>query len=99
MRPKPQSRNEGVKNIEVQIGTDRITLRLDERGSGTIKSTLHITEADEDFGADYRTTYNSAVDGLESLMLAHACAGVDVEHPRYVAGLAATMEAISNHHA
>ena len=45
-----------MKNIEVQIGTDSITLRLDGRGSGTIKSTLHITEADEDFGADYRTT-------------------------------------------
>jgi hypothetical protein len=38
------------------------------------------------------------MDGLESLVLAHACAGIDVEDRRYVAGIAAALEAISNHH-
>ena len=64
-----------MKKIEVRVGTDSITLQLDGRGGGTSKSTLHITEADEDFGAEYRTSFNSAIDGLESLVLAHACAG------------------------
>jgi hypothetical protein len=87
-----------VKTIEIRAGSDTITLQLDGRGGGTSSSTLHITEADEDFGADYQTSYNSAIDGLESLVLAHACAGVDVEDPRYVAGIAAALEAISNRH-
>jgi hypothetical protein len=87
-----------VKTIEIRAGSDTITLQLDGRGGGTSSSTLHITEADEDFVADYQTSYNSAIDGLESLVLAHACAGVDVEDPRYVAGIAAALEAISNHH-
>ena len=87
-----------MKTIEIRVGSDTITLQLDGRGGGTSSSTLHITEADKDFGAEYQASYNSAVDGLESLVLAHACAGVDVEDPRYVAGTAAALEAISNHH-
>jgi hypothetical protein len=41
--------------------------------------------------------YNAAVDGLESLILAHACAGVDVESPAYVEGIETAVEAIANH--
>ena len=37
------------------------------------------------------------MNGLESLVLAHACAGVDVQDARYVAGIGAALEAISNH--
>ena len=37
------------------------------------------------------------VDGLESLILAHACAGVDVESPAYVEGIETAVEAITNH--
>ena len=92
------AKHKGLKKIEIRVGSDTITLQLDGRGGGTSSSTLHITEADEDFVADYQTSYNSAIDGLESLVLAHACAGVDVEDPRYVAGIAAALEAISNHH-
>ena len=87
-----------MKTIEIRVGSGTITLQLNGRGWGTSNSTLHITEADEDFGAEYQASYNSAIDGLESLVLAHACAGVDVEDPRYVAGIAAALEAISNHH-
>ena len=87
-----------MKTIEVRVGSDTITLQLDERGGGTSSSTLHITEADEDFRAEYQANYNASIDGLESLVLAHACAGINVEDPRYVAGIATALEAISNHH-
>ena len=92
------AKHEGVKKIKIRVGSDTITLQPDGQGGGTSSSTLHITEADEDFGAEYQASYNAAIDGLESLVLAHACAGVDVEDPRYVAGIAAALEAISNHH-
>ena len=87
-----------MKTIEVRAGSDTITLQLDGRGGGASSSTLHITPADKDFGAECQASFNSAMDGLESLVLAHACAGIDVEDRRYVAGIATALEAISNHH-
>lgn len=86
-----------MKRIEIRVGEDCITLQLDGKGGGTVQSTLLITERDADFEAEYRQDYNSAVNGLESLVLAHACAGVDVQDARYVAGIGAALEAISNH--
>jgi len=85
------AKHKGVKKIKIRVGSDTITLQLDERGGGTSSSTLHITEADQ-------ASYNASIDGLESLVLAHACAGINVEDPRYVAGIATALEAISNHH-
>ena len=75
-----------------------ITIRLvrantaTEPGSGSITSDLkgpaHIAA---------ERWYNAAVDGLESLILAHACAGIDVASPAYVEGVETAVEAISNH--
>jgi len=86
-----------VRRIEIRVGERCITLHLDDKGSGTVQSALHITEAEPDFEADYRQDYNSAINGLESLVLAHACAGVDVQDAHYVAGIGAALDAISNH--
>jgi hypothetical protein len=41
--------------------------------------------------------FNAAIDGLESLILAHACAGVDIESPAYVEGIETAVDAITNH--
>jgi hypothetical protein len=86
-----------VKQIEIRVGEDCITLQLDGEGGGAVQSTLQITERDADFEAEYQQDYNSAVNGLESLVLAHACAGVNVQDARYVAGIGAALDAISNH--
>jgi hypothetical protein len=40
--------------------------------------------------------YNAAIDGLESLILAQACAGVDIETPAYLEGVETAVEAIVN---
>ena len=40
--------------------------------------------------------YNAAINGLESLILAHACAGVDIEARPYIAGIESALEAIGN---
>lgn len=85
-----------MKRIEIRVGEDCITLQLDGEGGGAVQSTLQITERDADFEAEYRQGYNSAVNGLESLVLAHACAGVDVQDARYGAGIGAALDAISN---
>jgi hypothetical protein len=59
-------------------------------GSGSITSDLRAprTAANRQF--------NAAIDGLESLILAHACAGIDVESPAYIEGIETAVEAIAN---
>lgn len=45
---------------------------------------------------DEDRAYNAAVDGMESLILAQACVGMDVEHPDYVEAVNTAFEAINN---
>jgi hypothetical protein len=63
-------------------------------GSGTITSvdlkTQYHDKEDE--------LYNAAMDGIESLILAHACAGVDIESPEYIEGVKTAVEACANNY-
>jgi hypothetical protein len=61
--------------------------------AGVITSSLH----DGDSGSDYDSDYEAAIDGIESLILAHACAGVDIAAPAYVAGIQTAVEAAGGH--
>jgi hypothetical protein len=49
-------------------------------GSGTISSNLTEDSPDD-------AEWQSGVDAIECLVLAHACAGVDIEAPAYVEGI------------
>jgi hypothetical protein len=64
--------------------------RVEEPGSGSIVSDLR----EPDTAANRQ--YNAAIDGLESLILAHACAGVDVESSAYLEGIETAVDAIAN---
>jgi len=83
------------KTIILSILGDTITLTLCGK-SGEVTSTLHLPKSKKDYPASVRNQYNGAVDGIESLVLSHACAGIDVESPAYVEGLKTTVEAIGN---
>jgi hypothetical protein len=77
-----------------------MTIRLDRPntgetpGQGTIASDLKSPGRN---AAARR--YNAAIDGLESLILAHACAGIDVASPGYVEGIETAVDAVANHFA
>lgn len=43
------------------------------------------------------TSPECQLEAIESLILAHACAGVDVESPAYIEGINTALEAIDNH--
>jgi len=73
----------------IKLPTYGITLEVDVNGTSSITSTLRI---------DGYNGYNDAIDGLESLILAHACAGVNIQSPAYLEGIETAVEAISNHH-
>ena len=42
------------------------------------------------------TVFNGRIDGIESLVLAHACGGVDVEDAKYVEGVQSAIAACLN---
>lgn len=43
-----------------------------------------------------RHQYNGAVDGITSMILAHACAGINIESPAYLEGIETAFDAITN---
>jgi hypothetical protein len=67
-----------------------IIVQLDEPNeygdvNGTISSELQEEPTDE-FDTDY-TVYNSMMDALESMILAHACTGIDITDNAYICGI------------
>ena len=76
-----------------------IVIELDD-GGGTISSDLKsfdTQEIEENFeDGDELACYEAAIDALESLILAHACAGVDIESPAYIEGIETAEQAIGN---
>jgi hypothetical protein len=45
---------------------------------------------------DSLNEYHFYVNAIESLVLAHACAGIDIESPAYIEGIETAVEAASN---
>lgn len=43
-----------------------------------------------------RHQYNGAVDGITSMILAHVCAGIDIESPAYLEGIETAFQAAGN---
>ncbi len=52
-------------------------------GRGTITSTGLITKYNDDEDKEY----DAAMNGIESMILAHACAGVNINTPEYIEGI------------
>lgn len=74
----------------IRVPCYQIVIKVDKEtpGNGTISSSL------KDGAKD--TFYNAAVDALLSIILAHACAGVDVQSPAYVEGIETACDDIGN---
>jgi hypothetical protein len=93
--PSPGSRTAKQDvTIRLSLDADWIELSLtyadaSGRRSGNVASTLHASEGDAE-------EFNAAIDAVESMVLAHACAGIDVTDPRYVEGLRTCIDACAN---
>lgn len=74
-----------MKKIHIKIG--KYEILLDE---GAIVTNLHTNDMIEEDVA-----YNSAIDGLESLILAHHCEGIEVDSPIYIKGIETAIDAIA----
>lgn len=73
-----------TKIIKLPVGGIKITIK---NGGGYLVSSLKSEDADDEI-------YNSAIDGMESLILAHALLGVDVQNRLYVKGIEQAVESI-----
>ena len=80
----------------------RIYVHVDEAKAGEISSDLHESGTLFGYARPFEgeggtwDEYNAAIDGLEALILAHACAGIDIMDPKYQEGIVTAVEAISN---
>jgi len=70
------------RNVEARCGTIETNLREEDDGNDDV-----MLEMD-------RKVFSSAIDALESLILGHALAGVDVESPAYIEGIESAVSAI-----
>ncbi len=74
-----------IYNIVINIVTDEEKISI----SGNITSELHEDGEDDEL-------YNAAMDGIESMILAHAIAGIDVTSPAYIQGIETAVNACAN---
>jgi len=58
-------------------------------GGGCVTSALHEVNAPSE--------YEAGIDAIESLILAHACAGVDVASGAYIEGVETAVNAVANY--
>ena len=80
--------------MKIDLGIYGIVLNLvpgiEGHFDGTIRSDLHEESDLEDWDSDEQhdcDCYNAAMDTVESIILAHACAGVDIQAPAYLEGI------------
>lgn len=80
-----------MKTFKLPHGIEVTTHRSVNGISGCIVSNLRVLEMEEE-----DTAFNKAIDGIEALILAHACAGVDIESEAYQSGVKTAIESLSN---
>jgi len=85
-----------VNMEEIKLPCYGIVVHTDGEGAGSITSDLHDTLESNPELAETLDEYNAAIDGLESLILAHACAGIDITSPAYLEGIETAEAAIGN---
>lgn len=75
-----------------------VTINVTEDGVGTIESNLHDScwcGLEYCGHEDSPKQLNTAIDGIESFLLALACAGVEVHSPAFTDALTTALDAIS----
>ena len=90
-RPTAQGR-------QIRLPCFGITVHLDQESTPDSPARGSITSQLKEPGRGTLVrAFNAAIDGLEALILAHACAGVDIASPAYIEGIETAVDAIGNH--
>jgi len=88
---------DGVVHGLIELPCYGIIVNLTGDGGGAVTSDLQEKET-EDNADEHESIrlFNAAMDGIESTILAHACAGIDIESPAYVEGIETAVLACGN---
>lgn len=79
--------------MKIDLNPDEwLELNIDSTGIATIKSSLKYEKPVD--GDDSR--WNTSIDAIESLILGHFCAGIDVFGPTYREGIQTALDAFEN---
>lgn len=70
-----------------------IVVEISENNSNATISSTDLKTVNNDTEDEL---YNSAIDGLESMILACACSGIDIETPQFLEAIESSVQAISN---
>ncbi|MEE9540814.1 MAG: hypothetical protein V3V85_04885 [Candidatus Thorarchaeota archaeon] len=73
-----------------------IVVELDDTMVGFGGITSDLGEEPSDPMSPDGSEYNGAIHAIESLILAHAVAGIDIESPAYMEGIETAVDAIGN---
>ena len=83
-----------MKQIKLETNDFIILIELSGNAgisvAGNISSNLRLSDD------NCNSEWNRSIDALESLILAHACAGLDVSSDQYIKGIETSLEAIAN---
>lgn len=93
----PDDQRSTVRGRQIRLPRFGITVHLDRECSAD--SPAHgsiISQLKEPGRGTLVRRFNAAIDGLEALILAHACAGVDIASPAYIEGIETAVDAIGN---
>jgi len=83
------------KHIEIEVGYATFEIHFNpDSGTGSIFSSNLFCQ--DDLDDEDTIAYNHMMNALESLILAHACAGVDVTTSEYIEGLKTAIESCAN---
>ena len=80
-----------MKTLRFTIGEHKVLIKLQDNPGA---NETDFKAGDSDSEAD--EAYDHAIDGIESLILAHPCARMDVQSSKYVAGLEVALESRAN---
>ena len=73
------------------LGIYNIVVTVDENNIGEITSSL-LNQND----CDNLDEYVAAINAIESIILAHACAGIDIASKEYINGAQTSLDVIAN---
>jgi len=83
------------KNITLPVYGIEIVFNGKTKGGGVISSELHAHLVDSGDEPHIQEQYSAAADALESIILAHAVAGLDVASKAYLEGINTAVESIA----
>jgi hypothetical protein len=86
-----------MPDIRLDKCEGNIVVSLTGDGGGSISSNLYAHPDDDDFDpTEDNGAYNWAIEGMESLLLACACEGIDVTSDQFQRAVQSAIEGIAN---